>query len=78
MLFEHDSDICWALKKKKELSWEYEALYVHTMMISVQFLQRSGAALRRSLEWSFTYRIGSVPHFSAVKTVTQTVSEVNK
>ena len=47
-------------------------------MISVQFLQRSGAAPRRSLEWSFTYRIGSVPHFSAVKTVTQTVSEVNK
>ena len=47
-------------------------------MISVRFLQRSEAAPRRSLEWSVTHRIGSVPHFGALKTVTQTVAEVSE
>lgn len=43
------------------------------------FLQRSEAAPHRSLEWSVTYQIGSVPNFGAVKQFrTQTVAEVNK
>ena len=45
---------------------------------AISATERSCAAPRRSLEWRVTYRIGSVPQFGAVNTVTQTVSEVNK
>ena len=47
-------------------------------VISARFPYWSEAAPRRSLKWSVTYRIGSVPYFSAVWIPFRTVSEVNK